>query len=237
MGFLDAFKKFPIKVVILTRYNNVLAPKFDKGRYEKQRLKTMDGFIENNYLMLKKTKVKIPAPEISFYYEKDNKREIWLMQLDRETFYPISFKNKEITFAYDAIGVDAEGKPIIDEKTGRAKIVKEERPFFNSTIAFSDGKIIDIPNPVTHKTYDKEHFLSDEIETSSRLYRSKSFWDRYGNLVILGVSGILIVMLLYVGGKNIADMTAKASESLAQVAQMCSGSISAPVTTPVPPPF
>lgn len=235
MGFFDALKKYPIKVTILTKYGDTIAPHFDKGRYEKQRIKTADGFIENNYLMLKKTKVKLPAPEISFYFEHEGIRHLWLLQIDRSTFYPISFKKEGIFVKYKAYATDEQGKPIIDEH-GKPKMVIAERKFFDASIAFDDGTVIELPNPVAHRTYDKEHWLSDEIETSSRLYRSKGLWEKYGNLIILGVVGIVVVMALYVGAKNITDMATAVGNNLEAVAKSC-GYVPAAAATQAPPPF
>jgi hypothetical protein len=90
------FAKFPINVIIFKKYGNVLRVVFDKGRYERKRIRTQDGIIESNYLVLKKEKVKIPPPPIGFYYDIENTRYLYLLQVDRYTYYPISFEGGKL---------------------------------------------------------------------------------------------------------------------------------------------
>jgi hypothetical protein len=210
--------KFPINVVIFKKYGNVLKPVMDRGRYERKRIKTQDGIIESNYLVLKKEKVKIPAPPLSFYYDIDDARYIYLLQVDRFTYYPISFDGNKIRVKAKAYLTDENGNIIKDEK-GNPKFEYVEVPLFDSKIVLDNGKVVEIPTMITHKTYDKEHWLSSEMELAFRLYRSKSFWERYGSYIILGVVGILMIMVLYVGVKNYAELTKTLVDGLKEVSQ------------------
>lgn len=209
-------KPFPIKVLIFKKYGNVLKPVFDRGRYERQRIKTADGFIENNYLILKREKVKIPAPEIQYYYDIDGVRWLYLLQIDRWTFYPLSFNAGKMIAYLPIYETDKNGNPIKDEN-GKPKIKFVPKVLFDSTIALEDGRIVELPNPIAHKTYDKEHWLSNEIETAQRLYRSKSFWEKYGNFVTLAVVGILLVMFFYIGVSRYAELTKTVTDGLKDV--------------------
>jgi len=212
------FAKFPIHVVIFKRYGNVLRPAFDRGRYERRRIKTQDGIIESNYLVLKKEKVKIPAPPISFYYDIENTRYLYLLQIDRYTYYPLSFEAGKIKVTVPSYLTDKKGNILKDEK-GNPKVVYVEKTLFDSNIILEDGRVVSLPNPIAYKTYDKEHWLSNEIETASRLYRSKGFWERYGNFVTLAVVGILLVMFFYVGVSKYAEMTKSLVDGLKEVSQ------------------
>jgi hypothetical protein len=212
------FAKFPIRVVIFKRYGNILRPTFDKGRYERKRIKTQDGFIENNYLILKKEKAKIPAPPISFYYDIENTRYLYLLQIDRYTYYPLSFEAGKIKVNVPSYLTDKKGNILKDEK-GNPKITFVEKTLFDSDIILEDGKLIPLPNLIAHKTYDKEHWLSNEIETASRLYRSKGFWEKYGNFVTLAVVGIILVMFFYVGVSKYADLTKTLVDGLKEVSE------------------
>ena len=58
---------------------------------------------------------------------------------------------------------------------------------------------ITIETLIPHRTYDKEEWLSSEIETAQRLFRSKNWWEKYGNYVILGIFLLFAVMIMYVG--------------------------------------
>jgi hypothetical protein len=215
---LSLFKRFPIKVVLFKRYGNALKLAFDQARYEKRRIKTIDGIIENNYLLLKKEKVKIPPPPIDVYYDIDNTRHLYLLQIDRDTFYPLSFDAGKINVNVPTYVFDGEGNVIKDEK-GNPKITYVERPIFDSNIILEDGRLISLPSIIANKTYDKEHWLSNEIETASRLYRSKAFWERYGNFIILAVVGILLVMFFYIGVSKYTDLTKTLVDGLKEVAQ------------------
>lgn len=215
---INLFKTFPVRVIIFKRYGNALVPVFDRGRYERKRIKTTEGIIEQNYLILKKEKMKIPAPEISFYYDVNNVRYLYLLQVDRYTYYPLSFAEGKIKVRYPAYVTDEKGNILKDEK-GNPQITYVEKELFDSTIALEDGRIIQLPNLIAHKTYDKEYWLSNEIETASRLYKSKGFWERYGNVVTLAITGILLVMFFYVGVSKYADLTKTLVEGLKEVSQ------------------
>lgn len=210
-------KNFPIRVLIFKRYGNILRPVEDRARFEKVRIKTENGFIENNYLLLKKGKVKIPVPEIQFYYDIENVRWIYLLQLDRYTFYPITFQSGQMLVYFPTYEVDKKGEVVKDEK-GNPKIKYVPKVLLNSSIALEDGRIINLPNMITHKTYDKEHWLSNEIETAQRLYRSKGFWERFGNYIMLGIIGIFLVMIFYVGTSRYAELTKTLTDGLKNVA-------------------
>jgi hypothetical protein len=210
--------KFPIRVVIFKKYGNVLKPVMDRARYERRRIKTQDGIIESNYLVLKNEKVKIPAPPLNFYYDIDDTRYIYLLQVDRFTYYPISFDGNKIRVKVKAYLTDEQGNIIKDEK-GNPKFEYVEVPIFDSKIVLDNGNVVEIPTMITHKTYDKEHWLSNEIESAFRLYRSKSFWERYGNYIILGMVGIFMVMVLYIGIGKYAELTQTLVDGLKEVSQ------------------
>jgi hypothetical protein len=212
------FAKFPIHVVIFKRYGNILRPAFDRGRYERKRIKTQDGFIENNYLILKKEKVKIPAPPISFYYDIENTRYLYLLQIDRYTYYPLSFEAGKIKVNFPSYLTDKKGNILKDEK-GNPKITFVEKTLFDSDIILEDGRLIPLPNLIANKTYDKEHWLSNEIETASRLYRSKGFWEKYGNFVTIAIVGIVLVMFFYVGVSKYAELTKTLVDGLKEISQ------------------
>jgi hypothetical protein len=212
------FFKFPIHVVIFKRYGNVLKPVFDKGRYERKRIRTEDGIIESNYLILKKEKVKIPAPPISFYYDIENTRYLYLLQIDRYTYYPLSFEAGKIRVNVPSYLTDKKGNILKDEK-GNPKIIYVEKVLFDSDIILENGRVIPLPNLIAHKTYDKEHWLSSEIEAAYRLYKSKGFWEKYGNFVTLAVVGILLVMFFYVGVSRYAELTKTLVDGLKEVSQ------------------
>jgi hypothetical protein len=98
-------------------------------------------------------------------------------------------------------------------------VVFVEKQLFDSEIVMEDGRIIQLPSLITHKTYDKEHWLSKEIETAFRLYRSKSFWERYGNFITLAIIGIFLVMFFYVGVSKYAEITGTLVNGLKEVSQ------------------
>jgi len=101
--------RFPIRVVIFKKYGNVLKPVMDRGRYERKRVKTKDGIIESSYLVLKKEKVKIPAPPLNFYYDMDDARYLYLLQVDRHTYYPMSFEGNKIMVMVKTYLTDEQG--------------------------------------------------------------------------------------------------------------------------------
>lgn len=222
------FFKYPIRVVIFKRYGNALKPVFDLGRFEKRRIKTVDGVIENKYLVLKKEKVKIPPPEIKFYYDFGDKRYLYLLQIDRYTFYPISFDGNAMTvlipiYEYQK---DKKGNVILDE-SGNPKIKTDEKgnpiityiqkPIFDGNIVLDDGRIVEVPTLIAHKTYDKEFWLSNEIEIAQKLYRSKSIWERYGNIIILGIIFMFMIMALYIGVSKYTELTRILVDGLKEV--------------------
>jgi len=202
--------KFPIRVIIFKKYGNVLKPVMDRGRYERKRIKTQDGIIENNYLVLKKEKVKIPAPPLNFYYYIDDTRYLYLLQVDRFTYYPISFDADKVKVKVKAYSTDEKGNP---------KFEYVEVPLFDSRIVLDNGNVVEIPTMITHKTYDKEYWLSKEMESAFHLYKGKSFWERYGSYILLAIVGILMVMVLYVGVKNYAELTKTLVDGLKEVSQ------------------
>jgi len=212
------FKPWPIRVLILKRFGNFLRPVFDRARYEKRRIKTQNGIIEREYLVLKNQKLKIPAPEISYYYDVENVRWIYLLQLDRYTFYPCSFDAGKISVKVPVYEVDEKGNIVKDEK-GRPKVRIVEKTIFDSRIALEDGRIVELPSFIAHKTYDKEEWLSSELEAAQRLYRSKSFWERYGNIVTLAVCFLFMVMVLYVGIRGYADLTKQLVDGMREIAK------------------
>jgi len=210
--------KYPIKVVIFKRYGGALKPVFDKARYEKKKTITKDGVIEKSYVILKKQKVKIPAQPISFYYDIDNLRYLYLLQIDRFTFYPISFDGSKIKVLVPTFKTDEKGK-VLKDKEGKPTIEYVEKPIFDGSILLDSGKVIEMPTMVTHKTYDREQWLSGEIESGSRLYRKKGIWDRYGNIITLAIGGVIIVMLIYVGATQFAHLTGNLSHALTEISK------------------
>jgi hypothetical protein len=251
-------KKFPVFVCLFKKYGNVVKPSLDKGRYRKQRLKTEDGFIENNYFYLKKEKLKIPAPDLKFYHdieveEGKSERWIYLMQIDRYTYYPISYEGDAVylNIPYYILATDIEGKPIVDEngkqkimvgEDGKPLIQYKKQKILDSTVLLNNGKTIKIPALIAHKTYDKEHWLSNEIETDQRLYRSKGFWDRYGNIVIMALTIFAVIGIIAVSlpeyTKN-ADKFVQGSgimaDALKNVTSTCTAFRSAIPTIPIHP--
>jgi hypothetical protein len=210
--------RYPIRVVIFKKYGNTLKPVFDRARYEKRAIKTDHGVIESSYLILKREKVKIPPPPISFYYDIEDTRYLYLLQVDRHTYYPISFEGGNIVVKVPVYVTDKKGNVVKDEK-GNPKITYVEKTLFDSHIVLEDGKIVELPGMIAHKTYDKERWLSTEIELASRLYRSKGFWERYGNVVGMAVIGILLVMMLYAGATKYTEMARIMTDGLREVAQ------------------
>lgn len=212
------FERYPLKVMIFKKYGNVLKPVLDSARYEKRRFRTEEGIVEQSYLILKNEKAKIPAQEISFYYDIENAKWIYLLQVDRYTFYPISFEDDKMEIIYPIYQRDEQGNIIKDEK-GNPKIEYVKKTLFDSTIVVEEGKIVKLPMPITHKTYDKEYWLSNEIETAYRLYRSRNFWEKYGSYVMFAVVGILLIMFFYVGVSKYAELTSTIVKGLESVSQ------------------
>jgi len=227
-------KKYPIKVMIFKKYGNALKPVIDLGRYERERIKTQDGFIENNYLHLKKDKIRIPAPETQFYHDfqtekgtkADSVRWVYLLQIDRHTYYPINFQGSNAVVRIPVLKIETvtvDGKEIQRYEKGEdGKYIVagyEPRKLFDSTIILEDGSIAEIPNPIAHKTYDKEHWLSGEIETSQRLYRTKNWWEKYGHLITYAVLGIMVMMFFYAGATQYANLTKDLASSNDRIAE------------------
>jgi hypothetical protein len=244
MAFMDRFAKYPITVMVFSKYGNTLEPTNDRGRYVKQRVQTADGFIENNYLHLKKEDVKIPLPNTQFYQSLLNKRRLFLLKLDRWTYYPMNFDADKITIYTPVYKMDEQGIPLKDENDQMILEGYTHKQIFDSRIVLDNGQVVQAPNLIAHKTYDKEHWLSNEIETAQRLYRSKDFWERYGNIISLAVVGILMMLFLYVGASNFTKMIETEgknaeviAQNLAQVATRCGmPGTTSPGTAGTPPP-
>lgn len=233
MGLLDVFKKFPIKVTIMTKYNNVLVPRFDKGRFQIDYFNTANGRIERRYLLLKRAKVKIPAPEISFYHEVEEKRNIWLLQIDRNTFYPMSFEKEQIYVTYLADAIDENGNVVLDEEKQPRK-VEVKKLILDGSILFKDGKVFNIPTPIAHQTYDKEFFLSNELELNAKLYRGRGFWDKYGYIVAMVIGGLMMAIILFAGMSQINKMYQEMGNLLVEMARIAGTTITPPAQTIMP---
>jgi len=190
---------YPVRVLIFRRYGNVIKPVLDRARYEERKVKTPDGEIIKKYLVLQKTKAKIPAPDITDYYDIENKRWLYLYQIDRDTFYPCSVEGGRITVRIQ--------EPIIEKgKVKGYKIV--EKPLFDGNVVISeDGTVINIETLVSKKTYDKEQWLASEIEAAQRIYRSKHWLERYGNYITLGLIILGMIMVLQIGLQKYAEIT------------------------------
>lgn len=216
---MGLFKKYPIKTMIFKRYGNALKPVLDLGSYRKTRIKTMDGFIENNYFELKFEKIRIPTPDIVNYQDIDGKRWVYWLQVDRDTFFPISFEAGKMKVKIPICEIDPKTKqPKLDEN--KKPIIKyEERVLFNSRLVMEGDVVTELPTMIATKTYDKEHWLSSEIETAQRLYRKKAFWEQYGNVVMMMISGIIIIGIAWVVMRQYGKMNAELVEGLKVVAQ------------------
>ena len=178
-------------------------------------------------------KLRIPAPDIQYYqsieWEKGKtERQVMFLQIDRYTFWACTEQSGKIYVhvpqAIYEVERDAEGHLIRDENNNfKIKLDENKQPvpildkdgkpaynyipklIFDSDIVMDNDKITSIPAIMPHKTYDKEQHLSAQIEMDERLYRSKSFWEKYGSIIAMLVSGMIMVFMLSVALSNFAQ--------------------------------
>ncbi|MCS7231789.1 MAG: hypothetical protein RMJ67_06600 [Elusimicrobiota bacterium] len=199
------FKPFPIKVLILRKYGNALVPTFDLGRYEKERKITEEGALQVEYFKLKRLNKKIPAPEIKFYHsdEKGN-RWLWLLQVDRDTFYPILFNEK---------GLFIESTQVVKD----GDVEKKEKvliPLFYSDIILDNGKVVNLTTLIAEKSYDKEYWLSDQLRLANILYRKGTFFEKYGMFLLSLLFLVGLIAVSYIAYTSISEMIVSLSESI-----------------------
>jgi hypothetical protein len=189
--------------------------------------------------------VSIPQPiyeieyEIEQAFEKNEAGETVPIK-DEAGNYKFFYKTNEKGEKLWHLKLDSNNKPIQakDEK-GNLKFNYIQKPIFDSEIAIDGNKIISLPSLITHRTYDKEHFLADAIETAERIFRSKSFWEKYGSIIAMAVAGFLMAMMLAVAMSNYGTMTDKfvqgsntMANALSNTAAACRQAVGAAGTTP-----
>lgn len=95
MGLFKKKEKvnYPIKLNIYRRYGNKLTPFFEWARYVRDRTDAEGLPIDEDYLEFESNKKQIPPIDIKHYYDLTTTREIDLVELDIDTFYPIKWKD------------------------------------------------------------------------------------------------------------------------------------------------
>lgn len=219
-------------------YQNTYVPIRDKGRFEVNNIQTGSGLLSQRYLVLKKTKVKIPAPPTQVYQIVDGKPLLWLLEVNRNEHYPIEIKNQNIpakqpiyeldknkpiyqTNVKGQKDLDENGKPIIlgyepkINELGEPIIEKyEDVMIMQPTLMMRDGKLIKVPNAIVVQNYDPIEFMASEQEFNERFYSKPSFWDKYQNLILTAIGMFGLIVIFWLALKNIVPMFSSLSESL-----------------------
>lgn len=261
MGVFSRFGSFPVELIIFRRYQNALKPKTYRARFIKKMVQTEDGAIERKnveYLDGNKT-MRLPnfnLPELTLV---EGKQTLMLLQVDLSTYLPIVYQDgllkiqtpkwkvvQRPVLDLDEKGIpkrDENGKEILlgyqeeFERDSSGNLVQdgyEERILFNPYAMLEDGKIVTIPQLTAKKTYDREQWLSGELELANKTYKSKNFWVRNREMILLLCVGFLMIMALYVtfsqlnNGLNavalqnqaIADANRQIADKLAQIARV-----------------
>lgn len=220
---------YPLRILILRRRQNGFVPIFDKGRMETKKAKNNKKAIVQQYLKIKGQKAKIPLPETDFYQEIDGIPYLYLIQLDRNTFYPMHIEN-DVMVLKRPIYKDDLTKPIysvendqyvLDEKgekvilgyepqkneEGEPIIEKHDNVAIGALdVMIDNGYIVKVPKMHMVKTYDIREVMASEQERDAVLYGKKGFLEQWGAIISFTLLGILIISLLYIAFKNLTPM-------------------------------
>jgi hypothetical protein len=193
---------YPIKVVVWNKYNNMISPDFDRGAIVKEKFATENGVLVKEYFVLKKYKTKIPFFDIkNFYKDINGKITVHLFRVSKDLFLPMMFTDERV---YIPKGTVVDGKKLEDDIVLLdAKIILDEEK----------NEIIPLTNIIPKKVYDKDHWLSSEIEDANKRYMVKNFWAKYGNVVIMFIIIFGMVSISFLALKNMSEMATKIMEA------------------------
>jgi hypothetical protein len=188
---------FPIKINVLVKYRNGIDIWITRGLYLKETVKTEQGPKDKRYLVIRLGQgrfVKLPAPPQSAYYDFEGRRVITLLRVDVNTYLPVTWQNgKWNTISYEP-KLDENGHPV---KNAKGEVIREEVevPIFNGNIALEDGKLVDVPWAIAHKTFDALQWLSHEYIAAEQEYKATPrFWERYAPHALLFIFGIILIV-------------------------------------------
>jgi len=192
---IKMFKKYPISVTIIRKYQNGLSVVKDRGRYFQKKARTKSGTIYHAFFRLKKLKKTIPAPEIEFYQDIEGKRHLLLLQISREEFLPLRYE-EGILKGYVNVPVIENGQIKTDE-AGNPILRPQEVVVFNTNVAIEEGKIVKLPALVSYKTYDWKQWLTSEYRAGTQLYGLQKFWEKYGTFITIAVGSFAILGIVF----------------------------------------
>lgn len=218
-------KKFPVNVTIFRKFQNTFVTVKDKGLFVSKSEKQNDGMKER-YFILKGEKKKIPAPDTKFYDEINGQIHLNLVQFDRETYYPVIFDNGEIKAMYDVPLTTQDGKYATDQD-GNIRTKTVEKPILNTEMILDNGRIVTAPSMIASKTYDKEHWLSQQLVKGNRKYQKTSFWEKYGTTINIVLVFAFAFLLMAVVLQNFNDMFATVSGQLKETTSVLERTVDA----------
>lgn len=219
MGLFDLFLNYPVNVIIWKKYKNNLIPEFDKGRFFLQKLNTDYGVIQKEFFKLKKMNVKIPAFDVRHYYKDEKNITIHLLQVERNLFLPLKFTDTQIVYLDNEPELDENGNVKRDDK-GNPIFKKVEKILLDTNFVFDpdEKKFIPLSVFVPEKVYDKEYWLSSEIEMANKHYSIKNFWTKYGAIIIMFIAVFGMIAVSFFALKRMGEIAGMFMESERQIA-------------------
>jgi len=192
------FGDYPIRVVIFKRYGNTIKVVFDRARVVEKEEETQDGVRKFEYLQLKYEGAKIPLIDIKHYFDIDNVRYVYLYQPERNVYIPCKVTQDLISINLVTHEKDEEGNVI-------SKLV--EVPLFIPKIETEE---------ITKK--DLRTIYANEILRAYERWKKTSFWEKWGNFILLSILLIFGMLIPYVGYQQYSEIIKSASEGLGKVA-------------------
>jgi len=146
-GFMENFKKYPLKIIIIKAYDNGLDFVLYEGNYDLSESKTKDGTKQKRRLVARAGRFgsyfQLPWPSGKAQSLGDTSTRIAFLQTDVNSFYPITFQNGWLTAEIEEDVVEPVVRPVLSEK---GEPVKNENGQFKYEYATGDdGNVLTKP--------------------------------------------------------------------------------------------
>ena len=217
------FVTWPYKAKIIMRYAEGLDIIEDKCTIDRRKMTTEKGLFFDTRVLFYRDSTKIPEVPQKFIQQAAGKKVLWFYQVANGQRLPLTMDGHTFKVAYQVPALDEAGNQIM-RKNEKGKdepaLTWEEKAIFDGRIAVGPtGELIEVGALLAHQVYDKDYFQADEIERATKLHASSKFWEKYGNIIILGVFLIAAIVVTHFAGKSLIEMSKNAQAELGSTAR------------------
>lgn len=200
-------ESFPIKVYLYKRYRNRLVPEITRGRYYKERIKTEQGALEHQYIVLRQGFMKykkIPYVPQEFYYDEEGKQSIYLLAINKDVYYPLTFVDGSLL-----VNADVPTETEVINEQGEKEIIRgterKQVALMDTKISLNKDTLISVPYAISNQTYSNLTWLNQEAKSDLAIYTKSNVFSKYKDIITLAIIAIVCIIAIITVTNNISQ--------------------------------